>query len=174
MRATHPLVGKVFGRLKIIRVLSAPPSKNTRRMCCAECRCGSGRKLYGLKNIKRGTTKSCGCYRREQSARTDIRNTIRHGQCANRRRTRTYISWLSASQRCLNPNATGYKYWGGRGIAICRRWRGRFGFAHFFEDMHERPAGKSLDRKNPDKGYSKSNCRWATPKEQRAHLRKAA
>ena len=55
----HPMVGRMFGRLKIIRVLSVPPNKNSRRMCCAECSCGSGRKLYGLKNIKRGTTKSC-------------------------------------------------------------------------------------------------------------------
>ena len=24
--------------------------------------------------------------------------------------------------RCLNPNATGYSYYGGRGIRVCKRW----------------------------------------------------
>lgn len=32
--------------------------------------------------------------------------------------------------------------------------------------MGEIPTGKSLDRIDPNKGYSKDNCRWATPKEQ--------
>jgi len=26
-------------------------------------------------------------------------------------------------QRCSNPNSTGYKNWGGRGIKVCKRWK---------------------------------------------------
>jgi hypothetical protein len=169
----HPLVGKVFGRLTIVRVHSAPPSKNTRRMLTAVCSCGSGQKQYGVKNVKRGTTKSCGCYRREQSARTDIRNSVRHGHCEGRMRTRTYLSFASMKQRCRNKKATGYRYWGGRGIRVTPRWLGRNGFVNFLHDMGIRPAGKSLDRyPNKNGNYCKSNCRWATVKQQQNNLRK--
>jgi hypothetical protein len=38
---------------------------------------------------------------------------------------------------------------------------------NFYEDMGPAPSSKhSVDRINPNKGYSKDNCRWATAKEQ--------
>lgn len=39
-------------------------------------------------------------------------------------------------------------------------------FDRFLADMGERPAGKTLDRKDGSRGYSADNCRWATPREQ--------
>lgn len=65
--------------------------------------------------------------------------------------------------RCENPKATAYERYGGAGIKVCRRWQK---FENFLEDMGERPDGKTLDRINNLKGYSKENCRWATIKEQ--------
>lgn len=66
-------------------------------------------------------------------------------------------------ERCLNPKHKAYKAYGGRGITVCKRW---LVFENFLEDMGERPEGKTLDRKDNDKGYTKSNCRWATKEEQ--------
>ena len=74
--------------------------------------------------------------------------------------------------RCYNPNFPKYKDYGARGIYVCERWR--LSFESFLEDMGERPIGKTLDRFPDNDGpYCKGNCRWATPKEQRANQRRS-
>jgi len=66
-------------------------------------------------------------------------------------------------QRCYNPNDKSYKHYGGRGIAVTRDWHN---FTTFVDDMYPRPIGKSIERKDNERGYSKENCKWVTHKEQ--------
>ena len=62
--------------------------------------------------------------------------------------------------RCNNPRARDYAYYGGKGVRICKRWDM---FENFLEDMGRRPDGDyTLERKNGRRGYSPSNCCWAT------------
>ena len=83
--------------------------------------------------------------------------------------TRAYRAWKRMKGRCYNKNATGFKYWGGRGIGVCERWRNDF--VAFFADMGDCPAGRSLDRVDNDADYSPSNCRWASSHEQNNNKR---
>ena len=81
-------------------------------------------------------------------------------------RQKTKAIYNGMKRRCYDPKCNIYKYYGGRGIKVCDRWLGIYGYTNFIEDMGEIPTGKSLDRIDPNKWYSKDNCRWATPKEQ--------
>lgn len=79
------------------------------------------------------------------------------------KQSRTQRKWGSMIQRCTNPNHERWKYYGGRGIKVCRRWRR---FKNFLADMGEAPEGMWLDRIDNNKGYEPGNCRWVSPKEQ--------
>lgn len=78
--------------------------------------------------------------------------------------TPEWITWCSMKARCSNPNDPYYHAYGGRGITICKEWQDSF--ISFYKDMGSRPEGKTLDRKDSDKGYNIDNCKWSTPKEQ--------
>jgi len=72
-------------------------------------------------------------------------------------------------QRCFNPKQTSYRYYGGRGIAVCERWQD---FRNFLADMGERPLGATLHRIDTDGNYEPGNAKWASPDEQSKNRRK--
>jgi len=67
--------------------------------------------------------------------------------------------------RCENPKCETFAHYGGRGIAVCLRWRESF--AAFLADMGPKPSPKhSIDRIDGDGNYEPGNCRWATQTQQ--------
>lgn len=82
----------------------------------------------------------------------------------------TYFTWANMNDRCSNPNATGYKYYGQKGIKVCDEWKrsrpDMQGIFNFIKDMGHRPKDHTLDRVDYNKDYTLENCRWATIKEQ--------
>ncbi len=93
---------------------------------------------------------------------------LRHGYFG----TPEYAAWGAMIQRCTNEKHPRWKYYGARGITVCRRWLESA--ASFIEDMGPRPSPRhTLDRINNDGHYEPANCRWATWQEQRANRSRA-
>lgn len=79
--------------------------------------------------------------------------------------------------RCEWPKNISYPQYGGNGISVCGGWHT---FENFRDDMYESylkhvelfgEKNTQIDRINGLLGYSQSNCRWATLKEQARNKR---
>lgn len=152
MPAFIDLTGQRFGKLITLELLQQKQGNERKWLC--RCDCGKEKSITGV-NLRVGKAKTCGHCKKESISDTGHGHTSVHGVSP------TYVSWRAMRVRCTNTKRDGAKYY--VGITFDPRWND---FAVFLEDMGERLEGRTLDRINNDLGYSKENCRWATPYEQ--------
>ena len=73
---------------------------------------------------------------------------------------RLHNIWHGIRQRCNNPKATGYRYYGGKGIKVCKEWDSFVVFA-VWATLNGYEENLSIDREDISKDYCPENCRWA-------------
>lgn len=153
--------GTRLGKLTVLYQVKKP-NKWSQILYMVRCDCGAPRytvRAWDLVSAGDNCVKSC-------------RTCASQQQGFPKKYKREYCSWTSMRSRCCHESDVGYEYYGGRGITVCPEWLGPGGFIRFLQDMGRRPANMTLDRENVQGPYCKSNCRWATSKEQNNNTRR--
>lgn len=158
MRTADIKPGARTGIMTVISKTSKTLSSG-RRMPAWSLKCDCGKIVVAMvENIRKDKHRSCGCKRREYIYET----------CGYRGDTLKplYSVYRQMLDRCYLETAPNFKWYGGKGVTVCDRWRRGTnlltGFQCFEADMGPRPDGLTLDRIDPFLNYEPANCRWAT------------
>jgi hypothetical protein len=168
-RRTTLITGARYGRLRACeRASDAPTDGRTRWLML--CDCGTFH-VARTRDLKVGNTRSCGCLVREIAATI----SLRHGDARQGKRHPFYRTWNAMLDRCENPKAINWQWYGGRGITVCKAWHKWVAFRDYVEThLGPRPEGRprwTLDRVDNDLGYQPGNLRWARGTEQMKNAR---
>jgi len=160
--ALKDLTSQKFFRLKPLRGIRKDLGSYSKTFW--ECLCDCGKTVtVEAGNLTSGNSKSCGCFFQENIEQMHL--THGHSRRVGKQQTHEYGCWQSMRIRCSDSTRKDWKYYGGRGIRVCERWRDSF--ENFLEDLGPAPSKKhSLERGESDGHYEPGNVRWATHKEQ--------
>lgn len=158
-------IGKKNNRLTVIGF--EKPNKGRLKL---KCLCDCGKIVFVLPyQFTNGDIKSCGCARFGHS---DCHKGNTSRRTHNLTRNRFYKKWNDMIRRCYNPNEPAYRFYGALGIDVCEEWRETpKKFIEWCEATYPIGEEKSLDRIDGSKGYSPTNCRWASQIQQVHNLK---
>ena len=140
------------------------------RICA---RCGELKTFYSHSDV----CQACKWYERKHGVIKTAPLVVRDN--FKKEHPEEWAIWRGMLRRCRDQNDR-YKNYSGKGIKVCKRWQGPYGFHHFFKDMGPRPNGKmpcgiakySIDRIDYRGDYCPENCRWADIHTQAANTSK--
>jgi len=159
-------IGMKWGRLTVQHHAPEKVKGRLRHFYICICECGKTCRVVGECLIS-GHTISCGCYHDE----VRLVCTTTHGDSRpGSKYKRLFESWGDMIRRCEKEKRKDYHHYGGRGIFVCNEWKDYQTFKDWAlaNGYNEK---LSLDRINNDLGYSPSNCKYSTAKQQARNRR---
>lgn len=172
MSAFIDLTGERYGRLTVICLGERNADKTVTWVC--KCDCGNTITVR-RHDLRSGNTKSCGCYHSDRTSETTSERMRAAGFRPRTETQRLLNIWARMKQRCKNPNCTGYEYYGGRGISVCKEWESFDCFCDWaMANGYDKDAKRgecTLDRIDVNGDYEPSNFRWVSMKVQRSNQR---
>lgn len=150
--------GDKFGRWTVIQALGSILDNGVYKTAVmVKCECGKERRHF-VSVLKNRLSTSCGCFRKENASLIIKGRTHKHGLSKHP----LYQIWRGMKCRCYNENDKAYKDYGGRGVFVCDEWIDDFKCFYSWAISNGWAEGLLNDRKDNDREYSPSNCRFVT------------
>lgn len=125
--------------------------------CCPKCT-----QLKPVSEFYRSIKYSDGlqfwCKECQRYSRSGLAKPRNHGES----QTPLYRVWRGMRNRCSDPKASNYRWYGGRGVRVCAEWETDFLSFKSWSLAHGYEPGMQIDRVDTDGNYEPRNCRWTT------------
>lgn len=164
--ATKVKIGTIFGYWLVLGEadpLVYPNGRRKRLIVCKCTACSETIEKVRYESLQQGLSTSC-CLGKLRSQKSRTVHGFRKHPIRSVHR--------NMLDRCYNIKNKHYKYYGGRGISVCKEWRNDLKVFAEWALANGYEKGLQIDRENNSGIYEPNNCRFVTQKVQANNMSK--
>lgn len=162
IKTKENLTGRTFGRWLVLGQAEDYIDRNGKRHAMWRCICSckdATEKDVNQRNLKNGTSQSCGCLHREMMS--EIFSTHKMTD------SRLYYIWKGMNARCYVKSHNRYEHYGAKGIVVCDEWKNDFQafYDWAMQNGYDENALRNectIERNDVNGNYCPENCRFAS------------